>query len=114
MASVGVLAVNPRSVVVGDSNSFCGAIDPPKYDPPLLVDADRVMARQVAGQRLQPVARRRREVLEVVRLQRHLIQLPSCNSRDRCRKPTSPRRSLAVIEVLGRLVTEAPDHLIAL
>ena len=53
-------------VIVDYLHVFRARIGPSEHDPPLIVDADRVLARQVALQCFKPVAGRRVEGLEKV------------------------------------------------
>ena len=55
-------------MVIDDFDIKCMSIRPAKTDPPLVVDADAVLALAVAFQRFQPVSGRRTQVLELARL----------------------------------------------
>jgi hypothetical protein len=45
-------------MIVGDFDLFRAGIRPDEANPPLLVDAERMLATPVAGQSLQPIAGR--------------------------------------------------------
>jgi hypothetical protein len=53
-------------MIVDYLHVFRARIGPSEHDPPLIVDADRVLARQVALERFEAVAGRRIQGLEKV------------------------------------------------
>src|SRR5262245_2405237 len=57
-----------RSVVVDDLDFVGIALSPDEADPPLVVDADRMLTAPIALQGLQPVARRHAKIIETDRV----------------------------------------------
>jgi hypothetical protein len=51
-------------MIIHDLDVFRSLIAPPEYDPPLIVDPDRMLANEVTSQSFQPIAWRRRKITE--------------------------------------------------
>lgn len=51
-------------MIIDNFHIFGAGIGPPKTDPPLIIDADAVLARTLAAQRLKAIARRHSQIIE--------------------------------------------------
>ncbi len=71
-------------MIVNDSYFRRSGIRPSKDDTPLVVDPDRVKARQIAPESLQTVPRWNSEIAECASLI-HLFQFSQCNARYSCK-----------------------------
>src|SRR6266511_4507902 len=94
-------------VIVDYLHVFRTRIGPSKYDPPLIVDADRVLARQVALERFKAVAGRRAQGLEKVGGVHH-DQFSAGYLGEICREPFRGRPALK--DLFGEFPPETPYH----
>src|SRR5262245_26011345 len=95
-----------RSMVVDDLDFVGMALTPDEADPPLVVDADRMLAAPIALQRLQPVAGRNAKIIETDRVVEK-TQLAQSNGLNVARKAAAAKAR----PDRGRfLVAEARDH----
>jgi hypothetical protein len=94
-------------MIVDDLHLFGTHIGPPEYDPPLIVDADRVLTHQIALERFKAVSRRRVQGLEKGGGVHH-DQFSASYPGEICRKAL--RDHAALKDRLGKLPLEAPDH----
>jgi hypothetical protein len=94
-------------MIIDNLNVFRAVIGPAEYDPPLVIDADRMRANAVALQGFESVAGRRREIAERACII-ELHQLAPSDVGDRGREAFwyPPQ----VMHRLGELALEAPDH----
>jgi hypothetical protein len=51
-------------VIVDNLDIFRSRVRPSEYDPPLVVDSDRMLASQVTLKRLQPISWRHRQIVQ--------------------------------------------------
>jgi len=72
-------------VIVGDLDIFRAGVRPLEYDPPLVVDSDRMLAKPVTFKRLQPVSWRHRQIVQNDGIV-YLNQLPARDLRERLGK----------------------------
>jgi hypothetical protein len=93
-------------VVVGDLDIVRIAGVPPETDAPLVIDPNAVLARSVAHQLLQPVARRDPEVGEF----HGGVQLPQLPQGDPLQGDRQTPYGLPVEQASRIPVTEASDH----
>jgi hypothetical protein len=94
-------------MVVDNFDLFGPFIRPSKYDPPLIVYADRVSSRQIAAQGFQAISWRRCKITQDGRVvERH--QLAACDLGNICRKPL--RNATLLQNQLSERPAEAPDH----
>jgi hypothetical protein len=92
-------------VIVDDFDLVRIAVSPFKTDSPLVIYADAPKPFPVASERLQPISRRRIEILNP-RSPVNLAQFTECNPLKRLKSPT-----VTVPEDLfGFSVCERPDH----
>jgi hypothetical protein len=93
--------------VVIDNLDVAGvAFIPLKTDPPLIVQADAVLASAISAEFLQVVSRRNSEIIEY----RRRIELPQLTKRHALEiRPELPD-ALAVEQPLGIPVAETPNH----
>ena len=94
-------------MIVHDLDLLGSRFAPPEYDPPLIVDSDRMLTGEVASQRLQAISWWCGEIAEhgsVVELH----QFAASNLGKICRETlwNAPLRK----DQLGERATEAPDH----
>jgi hypothetical protein len=92
-------------MIIHDLHVVRMAISPNKTDPPLLIDADRMLSLPIAAQRLQLIARRRSKNPQV----RCSVQLQQFSQRN----PLKRTKALAMLIVKKRLSVlgaEALDH----
>ncbi len=82
------------------------ARSPDKANPPLIVDADTVLARAAAAQGFQPIARRRGKVRQAF----GGMQLPQLALRDALHVLGQAARKPAMEKPLGIPVSEGTDH----
>ncbi len=80
-------------------------VKPPEYEPPLVIDPDRVEALQVATQLFQPIRGWHPEVLQSRRRMERL-ELPFCPARHSLKFP----HSSVAEQPLSGLVTNGFDH----
>jgi hypothetical protein len=80
---------------------------PPEYDPPLIIDSDRIPAGKIASQRFQAISRRRGEIAEYGRVV-ELHQLAASYSGNVRRKSLWDASLLE--DQLGERATETSDH----
>src|SRR4051794_17041451 len=93
-------------MVIDNLDALGAALRPGEADPPLVVDPDAVLADTVSPQGFQPVARRRRQVAQVLR-RVDLAQLALRHALDVAWKsPGEP----AMEQSLGVAVGKAADH----
>jgi hypothetical protein len=85
-------------------------LGPPKDDPPLVVDPNAVEPTKIAPEGLQPIARRRAEVVETSDGVQH-IKLAKCSGDDVRRNPTRSRGAEPVVKIRGRSVAEGRNQL---
>lgn len=92
-------------MVVDDLNVLSAAIRPGKADAVLIVDANAVLTASVAGQRLQPVSRERRQVAKLL----GGVQLLELSLRDAgdllVRRLNRPANNASVSESLNDRIT---------
>ncbi|MDR6873735.1 hypothetical protein J2Y55_004764 [Bosea sp. BE125] len=81
------------------------ALLPDEADPPLIVDADRVLPCPIATQRLQPVSRRHAQVIKSGSDMQQQQSTPD-RALDRGETPDRP----VVKQELGFLVSKRSDH----
>jgi hypothetical protein len=93
-------------VVVDDLDVVSGAITPHETDPVLLVDPDAVLTVAISLQPFQAVSGRDSEIGERF----GGIQHEQLSERDSRKAGRNDPGSLAVEELLGLLIPEAPDH----
>jgi hypothetical protein len=92
-------------VIVDDFDGMRLALLPDKADPPLVVDADRMLPGPVASQGLKPVARRRAQIIQPAsRMQQK--QLAADAALYRREMPNRP----VVKQEFGILLRERSDH----
>ena len=93
-------------MIIDDFDIESIAIAPDEAHPPLVVDANAVLAAAIAAQRLQPVAGWRPEIVEAARVV-HLDQFPFADAQHVLRHALDdaplPRRARG-------FVAERPDH----
>ena len=92
-------------MVIGDFDAVGAAIPPDEADPPLIVDADAVLAGTIAFQGFQPIAGRGLQVQEVRRRVNH-VQFTQGNLGDSGKPPGSA----IPIKAFGVFILEASDH----
>jgi hypothetical protein len=93
-------------MVVHDTDGVRPVFAPNEHDPPLTVDADRMFASPIASERLQPIARRKSQIIYPFgRI--YNAQLSPRRDRKLARKP--PRQT-AREDQSGGLVAKTPDH----
>jgi hypothetical protein len=102
MMSVMVVA----SVVVDNFNLGWARPGPSKADPPLIVDADAVLAGPVALQLLQSIARGNSEIVEIYRG----VEDEEFSKGDPGCKGVELADASAIPDRLGVLVGERPQH----
>jgi hypothetical protein len=93
-------------MVIADFDIFGLSISPMEADAPLVVDPDRVLTAPVAGERLQPIARRGPQILQTLSPvdKTQLLQRRSLDvGREPAGTPTGPYS-------LGLAISETPDH----
>lgn len=93
-------------MIIDDLDPLRAVDCPNEADPELIVDPDGMLALSIALQGLQPVGRRRSEIVQ------HgggvqISELSSCNLDQIGRKAL---RGSSLENCLGQLVFEAPDH----
>jgi hypothetical protein len=99
-------------MVINNLN-FVGSVFPSKHDPPLVIDANGVVSRQLAFQSLQSISRRSLQILQPCgRVQ--VLQFPLGHLSQRAGKP--PRHAgMAVKEkVFRQLASKGDDHVATL
>jgi hypothetical protein len=92
-------------MIVNDLDIFRCTFAPGEADSPLIVYPDTVLTLPLATQRLKPVSRHRRHVLQFLGVLQH-PQLPP-------RRRTDDAKSAALLppkELLGLLAPEGSDH----
>jgi hypothetical protein len=94
-------------VVVDYLHVFRTRTGPPEHDPPLIIDADRVLARQIALKPLKAVAGRRTQGLKKAGGVHH-NQFSASYLGEICRETL--RDHAALKDWLGKFPLEAPDH----
>src|SRR5450756_110611 len=94
-------------VIVDDLDVLGTRIGPPEHDPPLTVDADRVLTRQIALESFKAVAGRRVQGLEKGGGVHH--NQFSASYLGEIRRETL-RDHAALKDRLGKLPLEVPDH----
>src|ERR1051326_5929447 len=94
-------------MIVDDLHVFGTRIGPPEHDPPLIVDADRVLARHVALESFKEVAGRRVQGLKKGSGIHH-DQFSASYLGKICRETL--RNHAALKDRLGKFPPEAPDH----
>jgi hypothetical protein len=82
-------------VIVDDLDICRASIRPLEYDPPLVIDSDRMLACQVTFKRLQPVSWRHRQIVQNGSIV-YLNQLPARDLRKRLGKPLGVCRSARI------------------
>jgi hypothetical protein len=93
-------------MVVNDLDIDRPSLAPPKADPPLIIDADRILPGSGPAQLLQAIARRIQQVFELIgRIMR--AQLAPSSILQAGRKPAAP---LSVPQTLGIAINETEDH----
>ena len=103
-----VVFVMETSVVVANVHVAWTPSCPPEDDSPLIVDPDAVESPKIALERLQPIPRRRRKVLERVGVVQH-VQLP-CGDPPHCSPSGTPRHAPGAEEELDITMGEALDR----
>ena len=101
------------SVVVGAADVEGIGTFESEHDSVLVVDAHGVLALQIAGERVQSVARRHPQIVE----RGHgidLIQLAADNRPQVLRDSAGRFRIDAVPDIPGRVVGQRPNHYLAL
>jgi hypothetical protein len=93
-------------MIVDDFHVFGTRIAPSKYDPPLIIDADRVLAHQIALESFKAVTGRRVQGLEKIGGVHH-DQFSARYFGEVCREPLRYRAALK--DRLGELPLEAPN-----
>src|SRR5580704_15736563 len=94
-------------VIVDNLHVFGTRIGPPEHDPPLIIDADRVLTRQIALKSFKAVARRRVQGLEKDGGVHH-NQFSACYLGEVCRKTLRDHATLK--DRLGKFTLEVSDH----
>jgi hypothetical protein len=94
-------------VIVDYLNVFGTRICPPEHDPPLIIDADRVLTRQIALKSFKAVAGRRVQGLKKSGGVQH-NQFSASYFGKICRETL--RDHAALEDRLGKLTLEVPDH----
>ena len=94
-------------MIVHDLNIFWTIIGPAKYDPPLIVDSDRMLARKLAFQGFQLIAGRCCQVGEPDRVV-NLDEFAPRHLREVGREPL--RNTPLVMDRLSKFTFEALDH----
>jgi hypothetical protein len=64
-------------MVIDDFDIGRTLLGPGKTDAPLVIDADRMLAAPVSGERFEPVRRRGAQIAKITRLMQH-IELSQC------------------------------------
>jgi hypothetical protein len=93
-------------MVVDDLDIVCVSRSPAETDPPLLVDADAVLAGAISLELLKAVARRNPEVVE----DRRSIEHAELSESDPLNVTVQLPHREALEETFGIAVTEAFDH----
>jgi hypothetical protein len=100
------------AVVVDDADLVGAAVSPAEKDAPLVVDADRVIAGEVALERLESVARRDSQILESLG-GLESDQFAHGGADEVGGKAAGTGGPSSTGEVFGGAVTEAPDHVMS-
>jgi hypothetical protein len=93
-------------MIVSNLDVMSVALAPSKTDPPLIVDADAIFARSLAGQLLRSVAWRTAKVFQRL----GSIQDQQLPERSPLQLGGPPANGLPFEDLLGVLVPEALDH----
>src|SRR5215213_2492566 len=100
------------SVVVDDLDFLRTLLGPAEANPVLVVDPDAVLSLSVSHERLQPVSRRRQQIVEV-RCPIEMVQLPDGYFPEDLGTSSSGRlRVVAIVDVLCAFVSERTYHAI--
>lgn len=95
-------------MVIHDIDVFRAVYRPSEDDPPLIVHADAVQARQVTPLRLEPIGGGRTQVTEHVSIVQH-VELPHDDAGDPT--PAFTARAPSIEEEVGRFPpAEGPDR----
>jgi hypothetical protein len=92
-------------MIVTDRDFLRPVCNPNETDPPLIIDADRVLAFALAGERFKLISRRHREIPQLL-CSVELQQLAEGNSSD----IPVPLKSFVDPEFLRVLVAEGKNH----
>src|SRR5579871_4284002 len=94
-------------MIVDDLHVFWTRIGPPEHDPPLIVDANRVLARQISPESFKAVAGRGTQGLKKVGRVHH-NQFSASDLGEICRETL--RDHAALKNRSSKFPLEAPDH----
>jgi hypothetical protein len=92
-------------MVVDYSHVMCVAFGPTKYEPPLVVDADRIESFQITPQLLEPIGGRHAQILKSSR-NVNGNELSFCSIGE----PVERTDEFIFEERLGFAVAKRPDH----
>lgn len=100
------------SVIVGAAHAERVGTFEPEHDSILVVDAHGVLSFQIASERVQSIARRHPQIVEL----RHgidLVQLATDDRPQALRDPAGRLRIDAVPDIPGHVVSQRSDHRLA-
>ena len=94
-------------MIVDNLDLFRPSVRPLKYDPPLIVYANRMLPREISPQRFQAVSWRSGEIAQ----QDGAVELHQLAASDLCDIRREPLRDASLLKnQLGKRSSEAPDH----
>ena len=94
-------------MIIHDLDFFRPAVTPPKYDSPLVVYSDRMLADEISAQRFEAISRRCHEVTKHC----GVIQLHQFSTGDLCNIRRKPLWDASLLEYQrSERAAEASDH----